>query len=198
MSYDPGDVASGLAALGIPVIMQFTALSIADVYDQIRTLGAATGHAAAAAELIGNMQETLSELHTELAGRAEPLTYYHELDNTLYSVTSSTFIGELYSVVGLENIADPADEAGYGFPQLSAEFLLQADPDFIFLADTKCCGQNAATAAARPGWSELSAVKAGRVIELDDDVASRWGPRIIDFLEIIVEAIEKFEANVTD
>jgi iron complex transport system substrate-binding protein len=85
-------------------------------------------------------------------------------------------------------VADAADD-GTGYPQLSAEYLVDQDPDLIFLADTKCCGQSAATVAERPGWSELTAVRAGGVVELDDDIASRWGPRVVDFLEVIVDAV---------
>ncbi|MCJ7725480.1 MAG: ABC transporter substrate-binding protein, partial [Acidimicrobiia bacterium] len=122
------------------------------------------------------------------AGDGDPPTYYHELGEDLYSITSSTFIGSIYSLAGFRNIADPADETGSGYPQLSAEYILQADPDFIFLADTVCCGQSAATLAGRPGWDTLTAVREGRVIELDDSVASRWGPRIADFLRIVTTA----------
>jgi iron complex transport system substrate-binding protein len=105
-------------------------------------------------------------------------------------VTSKTFIGSLYALFGLKNIADEADKQGTGYPQLSAEYLLQSDPDLVFLADTKCCGQTAGTVAQRPGWPNLKAVKNGAVIELDDDVASRWGPRIIDQLRVVAERIE--------
>lgn len=192
MSFDPGDIESGLAALDIPVIVQFSALSLDDTYAQIEALGAATGHVAAAAEIIDEMRTTIKELGDELSEFGAELTYYHELDDTFYSVTSSTFIGEIYSVVGLQNIADPADAEGFGFPQLSPEFILEADPDLIFLADTKCCAQSAATIAQRPGWDELSAVANGAVIELDDDIASRWGPRVIDFLNAIVAALETY------
>lgn len=190
MSFDPGDIESGLTALGIPVVVQFSALSLDDAYAQIEALGAASGHVGAATEIVSEMKATIMELGNELKEIGESLTYYHELDDTFYSVTSSTFIGEIYSVVGLQNIADPADAEGFGFPQLSPEFILEADPDLIFLADTKCCGQSAATLAERPGWDQLSAVSNGTVIELDDDIASRWGPRVIGFLEAIVAAIE--------
>ncbi|RMH67259.1 MAG: ABC transporter substrate-binding protein, partial [Actinomyces sp.] len=120
------------------------------------------------------------------------ITYYHELDDTLYTVTSGTFVGEIYALFGLENVADPADADGsaFGYPQLSAEYLVDADPDLIFLADTKCCGQSAATVAARPGWDTLTAVREGHVVELDDDIASRWGPRVVDFARAVAAALD--------
>jgi iron complex transport system substrate-binding protein len=107
---------------------------------------------------------------------------YYELDNTFYSVTSNTFVGALLKQFGLNSIADGAEE-GNDYPQLSAEAILNADPDIIFLADTKCCQQTAATVGARAGWSGIQAVTDGNVIELDDDVASRWGPRVVDLIE---------------
>ena len=106
-------------------------------------------------------------------------------------MTSSTFIGQLYSMVGLENIADEAKGAAGGYPQLSAEYIIDADPDLIFLADTKCCGQSPATVADRPGWDRIEAVERGNVIPLDDDVASRWGPRIVEYLRRIGAAVAR-------
>jgi iron complex transport system substrate-binding protein len=64
-----------------------------------------------------------------------------------------------------------------------------ANPDFIFLADTKCCAQSKDTVAQRPGWSTIAAVQTGKVVALDDDVASRWGPRIVDLLRQVVQAV---------
>ena len=122
---------------------------------------------------------------------SEPsLSFYHELDDTYYSVTSSTFIGQLYALTGLVNIADEAKGAGGGYPQLSAEYIIQADPDLILLADTKCCGQSPTTVAERPGWDQIVAVERGDVISLDDDIASRWGPRVVDYLRRIAAAVE--------
>ena len=111
-------------------------------------------------------------------------SYYHELDDTYYSATSTTFIGQIYGLLGMKNIADDADGAG-DYPQLSAEYIIASDPDFIFLADATCCGQNASTVAARPGWGTLSAVKNKAVIPVNEDIASRWGPRVVTFLRII-------------
>jgi iron complex transport system substrate-binding protein len=195
LSGDRNDVVGSLAAVDVPTIVLSAADTFDDTYTQIEVLGAATGNVGDAAEVVANVQTDIEDLVADLPERDEPLTYYHELDDTLYSVTSQTFIGEIYALAGLENVADAAEgaaDAG-GYPQLSAEFLVDADPDLIFLADTKCCGQDAGTVAARPGWSELSAVQAGNIVELDDDIASRWGPRIVDFLEAIVEAVAEVE-----
>ncbi|HUG74374.1 MAG TPA: ABC transporter substrate-binding protein [Acidimicrobiia bacterium] len=195
LSFDPGDVVAGLEAAGVPTLVLGAAVTLDDTYTQIEQLGAATGRIGDAAALVGQMQTDIDDLAASVPARDEPLTYYHELDDTLFSVTSETFIGEIYALAGLENIADAADpegEAG-GYPQLSAEFLVSADPDLIFLADTKCCGQNAETLAQRPGSDQLTAVAQGRVIELDDDIASRWGPRIVEFFRKIVEATAAIE-----
>ena len=118
----------------------------------------------------------------------------HELDKSLYTATSKTFIGQLYAQLGLKNIADAADKDASGYPQLSAEYIVKADPDLIFLADTRCCGQTARTVAARDGWDGLTAVKTGGVVELDDDVASRWGPRVVDFLRTVAAKVEAQDA----
>ena len=186
---------AGLEAAGVDSLLQGASMTIADTYVQILALGEITGRTAEAVALVDAMQAEIAELAASVVEPDEPLSYYHELDDTLYTVTSSTFIGEVYSLAGLVNAADPADAEGtsWGYTQLSAEYLLDADPDIIFLADTKCCGQTAATIAERPGWETLTAVSTGRIVELDDDVASRWGPRIVDFLRAIVAAVNSVD-----
>ncbi len=184
----PEDIEAGLAAAGIESLPLLAAQTLDDAYAQILTLGDLTGHPEEAAEVVASMRADIESILAGIPERDQPLTYYHELDGTLFSATSSTFIGQVYSLAGLENIADEADEDGFGFPQLSAEYILEQDPDLIFLADTKCCGESVETLAARPGWGQLTAVQEGNVIELDDDIASRWGPRVVDFLRVVVEA----------
>jgi iron complex transport system substrate-binding protein len=169
------------------------AATLDDVYEQIEQLGLATGHETEAAEVTEELRAQVDTITTSVAPVSRPLTFYHELDDTFYSVTSSTFIGQLYALFGLENIADEADDTGGGYPQLSAEYIVDADPDLIFLADTKCCGQSADTVADRPGWDRIAAVEDGNVIPLDDDVASRWGPRVVEYLQLIADAVAVVE-----
>jgi iron complex transport system substrate-binding protein len=188
--FDPGEVEASFEALGIPVIVQLAPIDIDGIYPQVELLGAATGNDAGAAALVAGMQDEIDAIVAEYGDTAAGVTYYHELDDTLYTVTSTTFVGDVYDRLGMVNVADPADADGsaFGYPQLSAEFLVDADPDMVFLADTVCCGQSAATIAERPGWEALSAVP-DAVVELDDDVASRPGPRVVDFLSAIADAV---------
>jgi len=191
-SDDPGELAAGLGKLSIPALQQPAATRLDDTYAQLDQLGRATGHQAEAAQLTATMRAEIEKIAA--AARPErPLTYYHELDKNLYSATSKTFIGQLYAQLGMKNIADEADKEASGYPQLSAEYVIKADPDLIFLADTKCCGQSARTVAARDGWDQLTAVRSGGVVALDDDVASRWGPRVVDFLKTVAAKVQTLE-----
>lgn len=199
VAYDPDlvilsteeiDLQTALSALDVPVLVQVPATTFSEAYEQIEQLGTVTGHGPEASDLVAEMQADIDALAARVPAVDEPLTYYHELDDTFYTATSSTFIGQVYEVAGLVNIADEADD-GSGFPQLSPEFIIDADPDLIFLADTECCNQSAATVGQRPGWDQIAAVQNDGVIELDDDVASRWGPRVVDYVSEVVDAMER-------
>lgn len=196
LTTDTNKVVDQLAALKIPVYQAASAVTLDDTYKQITDLGALTGHPDEAADLVQRMKDDIAKLVEDVPQRDTKLTYYYELDPTLYSVTSKTFIGALFALAGLENIADAADPDGKkgGYPQLSAEALVKADPDLIFLADTKCCQQSLETVKARTGWANITAVKNGDVIQLDDDIASRWGPRVVDLVRAITEAVAKAKA----
>jgi iron complex transport system substrate-binding protein len=189
VSFDVDGIVAALTAASIPVIVQYAATSLDDTYLQIAELGTVTGNTSQSQELISSMQSEIAAAIATLPANASELTYYHELDNTLFSVTSATFIGSVYALAGLTNIADAATGAESGYPQLSPEFIVSADPAIVFLADTKCCSQTAETLALRPGFAKLTAVTTGSIVELDDDVASRWGPRTVDFVQAIVDGV---------
>jgi iron complex transport system substrate-binding protein len=189
VSFDVDGIVAALTTAGIPVLVQYAATTLDDTYLQIAELGTATGQSVKADELSIKMKSEIEAAIAQVPAEAAGLTYFHELDNTLYTVTSATFIGSVYALAGLTNIADAAADAASGYPQLSPEFIVAADPAIVFLADTKCCGQTADTLAQRPGFEGLSAIASKSVVELDDDVASRWGPRTVDFVKAIVDGV---------
>ena len=192
-SGDTGQLTKRLAAFGIPVLELPAPARIAGEYTEFEQLGQATGHLARAQQEVARLRTQLHQIAAAAPHHAKPLTYYYELDQTYYSVTSSTFVGQLLALLGMKSIADQASGAAKsgGYPQLSAEYVIKANPDYIILADTLCCHQDAASVAKRPGWSGLAAVKAGHIIALNDDIASRWGPRVTDLLRTVETAIAK-------
>ncbi len=193
IAYDPGGLRDALTKLHVRVLQQNAVQTLPGAYAQIRQLGGVTGHRARAGRLVASMQKRIAGLVAGARGRGKGLTVYHELDPTLYSVTSTTFIGRVYALFGLGNIADAADKTGSGYPQLSSEYVVSESPDLMVLADTVCCGQSRATVAARPGWSSIAAVRSGRVVRLDDSIASRWGPRIVNFVRAVASALSRVD-----
>ena len=193
--FDPGDMVAGLELLGIETLTLPAAASLEDVYGQIAELGIVTDRSDEAAKVVESMRNRIGALVSELTQREIPLTYFHEVGTEYFSATSNTFVGEIYALAGLENIADAADPDGsqFGFPLLTEEFIIDADPDIIFLADTIGYGQSAQTVGERPGWEALSAVQSGRIVELNDDLASRWGPRVVDLAETIFAAVADYD-----
>jgi iron complex transport system substrate-binding protein len=192
ISYDPGGLQTALSRLHIRVLLQNAAPNLQGAYAQMLQLGHATGHDGQAKTLVASMKRRIAGLVAGARGRGKGLTVYQELDPTLYSVTSKTFFGQVYSMFGLKNIADAADKTGSGYPQLSSEYVVSSNPDLIVLADTACCKQSVATLRDRPGWNQIRAVRRGLVVRIDDSIASRWGPRTVDFVRAVASALTHF------
>jgi len=189
IAFDPKGLSGALNRLGIPVVFQNAAPTLPAAYTQIRQLGQVTGHTREASAVVGRMSRQIRSIVQKVRAKAIKARVYHELDQTLFSVTSHTFVGRVYAMFGLTNIADAATAGGSDYPQLSAEYVVSADPDLIVLADTVCCGQTAQTVAARPGWSRIAAVRTGSIVRLDDSISSRWGPRLVNLVRAVGTAL---------
>lgn len=186
------DLESQLNKLGIAVFAAKAPKNLEQVYQQVEQIGAATGNIAQAGAVSLTMQD---EINAILRTYTRPtdgkiVYYYYELDNTFYSASSKTFAGAVFNALGMINIADEVDtKQTAGYPQLTPEFIVSKNPDVIFLADTKCCQQSAATVKARPGWESIRAVRDNRIVELDDDIAMRWGPRVVELVRTVVAGL---------
>ena len=182
-------VRDALTKIEIPVFVEPAAKNVNDTYKEIRLIGKIIDKEKAAKKLIAEMKSRIKKALVTNKSKAK-LKFFHELDNTLYTATSKTFIGSVYKDFGLINVADAASGAdSSGYPQLSAEYLIKSNPDLIFLADAQY-GESIDSLKARPGWSAISAVKNNRVIALPADIPSRWGPRIVDFYELVGKSIK--------
>jgi iron complex transport system substrate-binding protein len=101
VAYDPNGLVGTLRGLGIRVVVQDAAKTLDEAYAQIRRLGSLTGHEKQAVAVVARMQKRIGELLAKSTRRARGLTVYHELEPDLYSATSKTFIGQIYSKFGL-------------------------------------------------------------------------------------------------
>jgi iron complex transport system substrate-binding protein len=187
----PRDVIGGLRRLGLTVLAEPAPEQLGDAYRQIREIGLVTGHAKAGRRVARRVRADVERL-IAAAPAGEALKVFHELDPDLYSASSDTFIGRIYERLGVRNVADPAARrSGNPYPQLSSEAVVSANPDLVVLADSECCAQTPAKIARRPGWYAVSAVRRGAIVAIDDDIASRWGPRVPVFVERVVDAMEQ-------
>lgn len=184
-SDDIDGLVAGLDAADIPVLLLPAATTIDDAYSQIERIADATGHDAEGDALVVTTRERI-DAAVARAPRDEQ-RYFHELDSMLYTVTSQSFVGQIYGLFGLTSIADGS--AGGDYPQMSDEGVVAADPDIVFLADSQCCGETAESVAARPGWSATTAVREGKIFAMDEDLSSRWGPRIADQAEAVASLL---------
>ena len=191
ISNDANELVGGLTALDIPVLISPSPFDIEGGYASVETLGLATGNSGGAAEVSETMR---SEIAAALADApVVPIRIYHELDDTHFSVSSNSFLGAVYAALGAENIADPADADGYGYPQLTEEYIIEADPELIIITDL--LAYSAEDVAARPGWETISAVRNGNILVVNADIASRWGPRLPQFVTATVEALAAIAAG---
>ena len=190
---DANDLMAGLDAVGVEVHLNSAPVDFEGGYASIAELGIAVGRVDEAAALVADLR---AEIDAALSSAPDvPIRVYHELDNTHFSVSSNSFIGAVYAAMGSINIADEADADGYGYPQLTEEYIVEADPELIVITDL--VGYTAEDVAARPGWGEVSAVRNGNIVVVNSDIASRWGPRLPQFIEAVAEALQSVAVPVS-
>ena len=189
--FDPGDLQSSLQAIDIPVLNLAAPESVQGVYEQTTLLGQATGHAEGAANLVSDMQAAVEEIDSKIGDVSDGPSVFHEMDKTYYTAGEGSFIGDLYDILGAQNIAEAT---GQPYSQMSAEAIIDADPDVIILADEDA-GESADTVKDRPGWDSVSAVETDRIYSIDPDIISRPGPRLVEALSTLAAYLypEKFQ-----
>ncbi len=184
------EVKAALEKLNIKVFFERAPLNLKEAYLEITALGRTTGKISGAQSVISEMKRKISAA-IKMGKTKKKITFFHELDNTLYSATSDTFIGKVYKDFNLINVADQAataDSAGY--PQLQSEYVIKSNPKIIFLADAQY-GESLETLTKRAGWNGIAAIKSKNVVALPEDIPSRWGPRLVDFYEFIASSTSK-------
>ena len=181
-----GGAALRLRQLGMKVVTIATD-HYQDLYQAIDMLGELLGQVPSARRLAMRLRDQVARIASSVATLPRPRVYY-EIDRTPYTAGGQSYVSTLIEMAGGENIA-AAFPASY--PRISPEFVLDAAPGVIILADAPH-GVSAAEIAARPGWSNLPAVRDNRICALKQttvDVLHRPGPRIGTALSALAECL---------
>ena len=177
-----------LEGLGLTVYYLKNPLTLEEMYKNLETVAQMTGHDQEAATLIESLKARVAAVDKKIASISSRPNVFYELDGTdpakPYTAGKGTFITQLIERAGGHNIAADLD----GYPQMSLEQVVAADPAFIILGDARY-GITPESIAQRPGWKNLTAVKNGKVMPFNDDLVSRPGPRLVDALEELAKLL---------
>lgn len=182
---DPTGLAGRLNARGVASFSGPPATSLADVYAQIRGISAIVGRPDLGDDLVATMQASVAATIASLPDTS-PRSYFHEIDPSLVTVTPGSFLDSVYSELGLVSIVPPDPS---GFSQLTSDQVVKANPAVVILADAQCCRVTGDVLAKRPGWSSMSAVSNGAVVELQDYMVGRWGPRVVELIATVATGV---------
>lgn len=189
------DQVNQLRDVGLTVFWQENPEDFQGLYENLEEIARLVDQGPEEDELVSSLKERVSAVEKKLEEvDEEPLVFY-ELDATdpsnPYTVGAGSFISYIINKAGGQNLGD-ALEGGY--PQISSEEIIAQDPDYILLGDAQY-GVTAQAVAERPGWDQLTAVQEGRVVEINDDLVSLPGPRLVEGLEEVAKKIhpEVFE-----
>jgi iron complex transport system substrate-binding protein len=187
-------VSDALEAAGVTVF-NLDPKDMAGVYANIRAAGALTGNAAGSEGVIADMTARLDKVKTAVAGipqNQRVKVFYEVWDEPLMSAGPDSFVGQLIDLAGGVNVFADVKEQ---YPMVSSEAVVARNPDVILGPNSHIEGLSAEKITARPGWAELPAAKAGRIVIIDGDIISRAGPRLADALEAITRGIypERFK-----
>ena len=154
---------------GIIVISLYEENDVNGVYTMIETLGKALNKAEKANEIVEEMKNTIDEVKSTVIGLEEPSVYYVVSygESGDFSAPENTFVGGLIKIAGGKDIVPASDNWSF-----SLEALLEADPDIIIVRD----GEKDKFMSTE-GYKELTAVKEGRVYEIDNNLIDRQGYR---------------------
>jgi len=181
-------VIDALASANVPVFA-VDARTFDDVYANILTVGQLTGHKDEAARVVAQMKDRVAAVQNKIAdvpAAKRPTVFWEVWDEPLMTAGPKTFIGRMIQLAGGVNIfADVAEQ----YPQVSAEEVIKRNPAVILGPDSHAEALTTEKIKARAGWSNIRAVKDGRIYLINGDIASRPGPRLADGVEAIAKAL---------
>lgn len=170
-----------LESVGIPVFVVKDAKTFEETYETIEQIGKLTNKEKEAEEMIVSIKEGIEEIEVKVADLEEKSVFVVVGTNPqLYVAGQETFISEMLEVLNVENAVPEL-----GWPQYSSEQFVKSNPDIILVTYEN----DLAAIEENDAYAEMDAVKNANVKLVDSDTTSRQGPRIVEGIESIGEAI---------
>lgn len=174
-------LAEELAEVGIKTVI-IAPQNIKETQETIKLMARITNRQKEGEAVVNKMDVEQKAVQSILPARDKKVKVFVLLDaNELYTVGPHTFLDELITLAGGENIAADVNSQ---YPKYSEEVLLQKNPDVILVTFPI-----KEQVLAKETWQNINAVKNGRVIELDGDLVTRPGPRLMQGLKQIARAL---------
>ena len=185
VAFDFNGIIDGLESLDINYALLPPAVNFEDVYSQIEQIGDLIGKPNESMQLVSEMQNDVDEIIENFS--TQNVKVFHEIGYTygIYTVNENSFIGEIYNLLGIDNVANlKEDPFGSGYPEFSEEEVLSSNPNLIVVGHSDYLNKDLST---RVGWGEITAVKSGNVFFLDENLANNWGASTVDLLNTLSE-----------
>ena len=191
VAFDFNGIIDGLEALNLNYILLPPARNFDEVYTQIMEIGNLINKSEESIDLVSEMENDVAEIIENFS--AQNVKVFHEIGYTygIYTVNENSFIGEIYNLLGVDNIANfKEDPFGSGYPEFSEEEILMANPNLIIVGHSDYLNKDLST---RVGWEEITAIQSGNLFFLDENLANNWGTNTVDLLNTLSEVTQSQE-----
>lgn len=191
VAFDFNGIIDGLEALNLNYVLLPPARNFDEVYTQIMEIGNLINKSEESIDLVSEMENDVAEIIENFS--AQNVKVFHEIGYTygIYTVNENSFIGEIYNLLGVDNIANfKEDPFGSGYPEFSEEEILMANPNLIIVGHSDYLNKDLST---RVGWEEITAIQSGNLFFLDENLANNWGTNTVDLLNTLSEVTQSQE-----
>ena len=191
VAFDFNGIIDGLEALNLNYVLLPPARNFDEVYTQIMEIGNLINKSEESIDLVSEMENDVAEIIENFS--AQNVKVFHEIGYTygIYTVNENSFIGEIYNLLGVDNIANfKEDPFGSGYPEFSVEEILMANPNLIIVGHSDYLNKDLST---RVGWEEITAIQSGNLFFLDENLANNWGTNTVDLLNTLSEVTQSQE-----
>jgi len=191
VAFDFNGIIDGLEALNLNYVLLPPARNFDEVYTQIMEIGNLINKSEESIDLVSEMENDVAEIIENFS--AQNVKVFHEIGYTygIYTVNENSFIGEIYNLLGVDNIANfKEDPFGSGYPEFSEKEILMANPNLIIVGHSDYLNKDLST---RVGWEEITAIQSGNLFFLDENLANNWGTNTVDLLNTLSEVTQSQE-----